>query len=94
MNIIKTCLSALALVTAMNASALDKLDPVDYVNPLVGTVSKVSLSTGNTYPAIALPWGMNFWMPQTGKMGDGWAYVYTADKLRGFKQTHQPTLTD
>ena len=91
MNIIKACLSALALVTAMNASALDKLDPVDYVNPLVGTLSKVSLSTGNTYPAIALPWGMNFWMPQTGKMGDGWAYVYTADKLRGFKQTHQPS---
>lgn len=91
MNIIKTCLSALALVSAMNASALDKQDPVDYVNPLVGTVSKVSLSTGNTYPAIALPWGMNFWMPQTGKMGDGWAYVYTADKLRGFKQTHQPS---
>lgn len=91
MNIIKTCLSALALVSAMNASALDKQDPVDYVNPLVGTLSKVSLSTGNTYPAIALPWGMNFWMPQTGKMGDGWAYVYTADKLRGFKQTHQPS---
>lgn len=91
MNIIKTCLSVLALVSTMNASALDKQDPVDYVNPLVGTLSKVSLSTGNTYPAIALPWGMNFWMPQTGKMGDGWAYVYTADKLRGFKQTHQPS---
>jgi predicted alpha-1,2-mannosidase len=63
----------------------------DYVNPLVGTLSKVSLSTGNTYPAIAMPWGMNFWMPQTGKMGDGWAYTYTADKIRGFKQTHQPS---
>ena len=34
---------------------------------------------------------MNFWMPQTGKMGDGWAYVYTANKIRGFKQTHQPS---
>ena len=45
--------------------------PVDYVNPLMGTDSKISLSNGNTYPAIALPWGMNFWMPQTGKMGDG-----------------------
>lgn len=91
MSIFKTCLSVLALVSAMNASALDKPSPVDYVNPLVGTLSKVSLSTGNTYPAIALPWGMNFWMPQTGKMGDGWGYVYTADKLRGFKQTHQPS---
>ena len=34
---------------------------------------------------------MNFWMPQTGKMGNGWAYVYWHDKIRGFKQTHQPS---
>ncbi len=65
--------------------------PIDYVNTLVGTQSKHSLSTGNTYPAIALPWGMNFWTPQTGKMGDGWVYTYNADKIRGFKQTHQPS---
>jgi len=66
-------------------------NPVDYVSTLVGTQSKHALSTGNTYPAIALPWGMNFWMPQTGKMGDGWGYTYDADKIRGFKQTHQPS---
>lgn len=66
-------------------------DPVSYVSTLVGTNSKYELSTGNTYPAIALPWGMNFWSPQTGKMGDGWMYTYSADKIRGFKQTHQPS---
>lgn len=65
--------------------------PVDHVRPLVGSQSKYSLSTGNTYPAIAMPWGMNFWVPQTGKMGDGWTYSYDADKIRGFKQTHQPS---
>lgn len=65
--------------------------PVDYVSPLVGTQSKYELSTGNTYPAIAMPWGMNFWTPQTGKMGDGWVYTYDANKIRGFKQTHQPS---
>lgn len=64
---------------------------VDYVNPLIGTQSTFELSTGNTYPAIARPWGMNFWTPQTGKMGDGWQYTYTANKIRGFKQTHQPS---
>jgi predicted alpha-1,2-mannosidase len=68
-----------------------KMQPVDYVSILVGTQSKHSLSTGNTYPAIAMPWGMNFWTPQTGKNGDGWAYTYDADKIRGFKQTHQPS---
>ena len=65
--------------------------PIDYVSTLVGSMSKHSLSTGNTYPAIALPWGMNFWTPQTGKMGNGWAYSYDADKICGFKQTHQPS---
>jgi len=65
--------------------------PVDYVSTLVGTQSKYSLSTGNTYPAIALPWGMNFWTPQTGKSGNGWVYTYDAEKIRGFKQTHQPS---
>ena len=65
--------------------------PVDHVSILVGTQSKYELSTGNTYPAIAMPWGMNFWSPQTGKMGDGWMYTYNADKIRGFKQTHQPS---
>lgn len=63
----------------------------DLANPLMGTDSKISFSNGNTYPAIALPWGMNFWTPQTGKMGDGWQYTYHSDKIRGFKQTHQPS---
>ena len=76
------------LPLSLHASAKDW---VQYVNPLVGTQSTFELSTGNTYPAIARPWGMNFWTPQTGKMGDGWQYVYTANKIKGFKQTHQPS---
>ncbi len=59
--------------------------------PIDGYRFQGSLSNGNTYPAIAVPWGMNFWMPQTGNMGNGWAYTYSSDKIRGFKQTHQPS---
>ncbi len=69
----------------------EKTDLVDYVNPLMGTDSKYSLSNGNTYPAIATPWGMNFWTPMTSKMGDGWTYKYNENKIRGIKQTHQPS---
>lgn len=88
----KALLCTITLFLGLSSIFAQKLkDPVDYVNPLMGTDSKLSLSNGNTYPAIALPWGMNFWMPQTGKMGDGWAYIYDADKIRGFKQTHQPS---
>jgi predicted alpha-1,2-mannosidase len=67
------------------------VNPIDWVNPLIGSDSDHTLSNGNTYPAIAMPWAMNFWTPQTGKMGDGWAYTYSAKKIKGFKQTHQPS---
>ena len=66
-------------------------DWVQYVNPLMGTESSFELSAGNTYPAIARPWGMNFWTPRTNKIGDGWQYTYTAHRIYGFEQTHQPS---
>ena len=90
----KHFLSVLLFAAAIPAMAqqTDKVtDPVEWINPLMGTASKPDLSNGNTYPSIAVPWGMNFWTPQTGKMGDGWTYTYDADKIRGFKQTHQPS---
>jgi len=83
--------TAIGMLFALSAWAYEATTPVDYVSTLVGSQSKHELSTGNTYPAIARPWGMNFWTPQTGKMGNGWAYTYDADKIRGLKQTHQPS---
>lgn len=73
------------------ATLAEPISWVDRVNPLVGTLSSFEISTGNTYPVISRPWGMNSWTPQTGKMGDGWQYIYTAGRIRGFKQTHQPS---
>lgn len=82
----------LLFVFAVTAQTVDKItEPVDWVNPLMGTQSKHSLSNGNVYPAIAVPWGMNFWTPQTSKMGDGWIYSYNADKINGLRQVHQPS---
>jgi len=76
--------------------------PIDFVSTLVGTMvgdrSGYFVSVGNTYPATAMPWGMHFWTPQTEKMNHqrsggwfNWPYIYTAEKIRGFKQTHQPS---
>ncbi|MDR0422841.1 MAG: GH92 family glycosyl hydrolase [Proteiniphilum sp.] len=81
----------LSAVCAEEAAAQTQREPVDYVNILMGTMSEFPLSHGNTYPAIARPWGMNFWTPQTRKIGDGWQYAYADYKLNGFKQTHQPS---
>ena len=84
-------LAVLALMVACNQQQQNLSDPVDYVNTLTGTLSTYNLSTGNTYPAVAVPWGAHFWTPQTGKDGDGWTYRYDATKIRGLKQTHQPS---
>jgi len=75
--------------TATNQNTTAGQDPVDYVNVLGGTLSEHSFSTGNTYPAIARPWGSHFWTPLTGK--NTWQYTYTDHKIRGFKMTHQPS---
>src|SRR5882724_9902218 len=72
----------LACAQAQNGPGVN--DPVDYVNPLMGTDSRPSLSNGNTYPAIGVPWGMNMWTAQTGKNGDGWQYTYEGEKIEGF----------
>ena len=90
-KILYTLLSACLLLLSCEQKTELVTDPVDYVSTLVGTLSEHSFSTGNTYPAIAVPWGMNFWTPVTGKMGDGWAYRYDHHWIRGFKQTHQPS---
>ncbi|NMC40352.1 MAG: glycoside hydrolase family 92 protein [Bacteroidales bacterium] len=66
-------------------------EPAEKVNTLMGTDSDYRLSHGNTYPAVGMPWGMNSWTPQTGRMGNGWAYTYDATRINGIKQTHQPS---
>lgn len=87
--------------TALSAPATSPL-PADqirtgttllqYVDSRIGTDSSFELSYGNTYPAVALPFGNHFWTPVTStKPGDGWAYQYDHHKINGIKQTHQPS---
>jgi putative alpha-1,2-mannosidase len=92
MKSLRLLLFALLAPAAVFAQQVNQVaDPANWVNPLMGTDSKPDLSNGNTYPAVGLPWGMNYWSAQTGTMGNGWMYQYAADKIRGFKQTHQPS---
>ena len=91
--ILKTNLILLLIqiINVGNARENNDITPVDYVNPLMGTQSTFEFSAGNLYPAIARPWGMNTWTPQTGEAGNGWIYTYTQNQIKGFKQTHQPS---
>ena len=87
----KTSLLTVLVILFFNFFVFSQDDFTQYVNPLIGSDSSHELSNGNTYPAIALPWGMNFWTPQTGEMGDGWIYTDKNSGLVGIRQTHQPS---
>ncbi|MDP6014589.1 MAG: hypothetical protein QGI32_00670 [Candidatus Latescibacteria bacterium] len=65
---------------------------VDLVNPLIGTDSEYAFSHGNTYPAVALPFGMTSWTPQTGKRFSAWIYQHDVNSIVGFRATHQASV--
>ena len=58
------CLTLLDLAAKVNVK-----NAVHFVTHPVGSESNPELSTGNTYPAIAMPWAMIFWVPQTERWG-------------------------
>lgn len=64
---------------------------VTLANPMQGTDSTGSFSHGNEYPAIALPFPMNVWAPYTQPAKDSFFYQYRQNKIRGIRQTHQPS---
>ena len=76
-------------MAAVGAAGIE--DPVRFADPFVGTDNTKEVSNGNLYPAIARPWGMNAWTPQTGPAGQGWLYDWKDRKILGFHQTHQPS---
>ena len=63
----------------------------DTVNTLRGSDSSRDYSRGNTFPAVALPFGFNFWTPVTEGNSDRWLYNYRSRKIRGFGVSHEPS---
>lgn len=63
------------------------------VNVFQGADSTVHFSTGNTYPAVGVPWGMTYWSPQSDE--GPWLYSrrpsHPAGVLQGFRATRQPS---
>ena len=90
-NVGLALLVAFVSVCAMAQNVEKVTDPVEWVNTLMGTDSRYDFSNGNTLPFVGYPWGMNLWTPQTAENGNGWQYSYSDNKIRGFKQSHEPS---
>ncbi|MBP2335391.1 putative alpha-1,2-mannosidase [Saccharothrix coeruleofusca] len=72
--------AALVVGTATPTGAQPAEDPVDLVNPFVGTQN-----FGNTFPGASAPFGMVQVSPDTGGQG---GYDYQQNAIHGFSQTH------
>lgn len=71
---------SLIIITSLSAK-----DPIDYVDPKIGTTK-----LGNTYPAVCTPFGLCKWTPQTRageKKGDK-PYDYMDEKIQGIRWTN------
>lgn len=60
-----------------------------HVNPLQGSESSGSFSSGNCWPLLGTPRGLTYWTPQTDQ--DRFTYDLHAVKLQGFRATHAPS---
>ncbi|HEV2696155.1 MAG TPA: GH92 family glycosyl hydrolase [Verrucomicrobiae bacterium] len=87
----KSTTIALAMLAGGIAASQAAPSPVLLINPLMGTDSTREFSHGNEYPAIALPFPMNTWAPYTEPQRDSFFYQYNSDKIRGIRETHQPS---
>ncbi|OOG48792.1 alpha-1 2-mannosidase [Rhodanobacter sp. C01] len=71
--------------------------PSDFVDTRRGSNANARFSRGNTFPALAVPHGFNFWTPVTDASGN-WLYQYqdhngpdNRPRLQAFALSHEPS---
>ena len=74
-----------ALLLFPSSNLLSQSDPIDLVNPLVGTGGE-----GQTFPATGMPFGMTQWTPQTraGEVKCIAPYYHADTRIQGFRGSH------
>lgn len=80
----------LLFLFACHSPQMDKKEPVDFVNPFIGTGGEMGQGFGNMFPGAAYPFGMIQLSPDNG--GQGWMYCggyrYPDSLIAGFSHTH------
>ena len=71
------------LLAVLSAGARASADPVDMVNPFIGTTYG-----GDTFPGPDYPFGMIQWSPDTTSQPAGGGYEYGDVAITGFSLTH------
>src|SRR5438067_305289 len=91
-TVIIISLSAIAFGQANQAVPSQRSNPVDWVNPYIGTAGAGS-DYGGTMPLVTTPFGMTNWTPQTRQNRISvTSYHYDDTTISGFIGTHQPAI--
>ena len=65
---------------------------LETIDTRLGTASKHAFSRGNTLPYTGVPFGMNYFVPQTSDQDGSWFFDPHLPIFQGIRLTHQPVL--
>src|SRR6267378_8684820 len=68
-------------------------EPIDSVNPMIGTTGPTENDYGGMIPGVATPFGMTHWtvMTRENKISV-YSYNHSDKMIQGFLGTHQPAI--
>ena len=64
---------------------------LESIDTRFGTASKHAFSRGNTLPYTGVPFGMNYFVPQTSDQEGAWFFDPHLPIFQGIRLTHQPS---
>ena len=64
---------------------------LETIDTRFGTASKYAFSRGNTLPYTSVPFGMNYFVPQTSDQDGSWFFDPHLPIFQGIRLTHQPS---
>ena len=67
---------------------------LETIDTRFGTASKHAFSRGNTLPYTGVPFGMNYFVPQTSDQEGSWFFDPHLPIFQGIRLTHQPSPLD
>lgn len=82
-------------ITFNSSGAMNALgqEPIDEVNPMIGTTGPTENDYGGMIPGVTLPFGMTHWTPMTRENKISvYSYNYKDTTIEGFLGTHQPAI--
>src|SRR5215216_6336953 len=90
---ITAVLAVCVTLNLIGAATILAQQPVDEVNPMIGTTGPSVYDYGGMIPGVTVPFGMTHWTAQTRENKISvYSYNHKDETIQGFLGTHQPAI--